>query len=264
MSARAVAWQERLMTGRTLNPGPSPLGSGVGITMFLLIFCAKCHLYCCVHWGRCCVGNNPPWSGTAEKMESVCGYLWEKRVPVEATFSGAWVQGDPRIVALCLLPSWCLLPASARSWVFVSPPGPTCGCQSTLGKGPGNPTPPGMCVLGEQSLPEPLPADKWGRTDVSGNCLCCRCRSWLCTDGLLWPAVYRWLYRSTPGFLCWGQWSFPVTNFHPCVMQPARKIPCPLQNKEWHKQTVRTDCGIYKLLSRCLCYIYIWSRFNHT
>lgn len=31
MSVHAVAWQERFMTGRTLNPGPGPLGSAVGI-----------------------------------------------------------------------------------------------------------------------------------------------------------------------------------------------------------------------------------------
>lgn len=52
MSVHAVAWQERLMAGGTLNPGPDPLGSGIGTTMFLLLYCAKCHLCCCVHWRR--------------------------------------------------------------------------------------------------------------------------------------------------------------------------------------------------------------------
>lgn len=173
------------MTGRTLNPGPGPLGSGIGITIFLLIFCAKCHLYCCVHWGRCHVGSNPSWSGTAEEVESIHWYLWEKRLPVEAMFSGAWGQGDRGTVALCLLPYWCLLPVPARRWVFVSPPGPACGCQSTLRRGPGNPTPAGMCVLGEQSLSKPLPTAEWGRMDVCGDYLCCRWRSWLCIHGLL-------------------------------------------------------------------------------
>lgn len=139
------------MTGRTLNPGPGPLGSGIGITAFLLVFCAKCHL--CALEKMC----DPTWSGTAEDVESVHGYVWEKRVPVEAMFRGVWGQRDQGTVALCLLYSWCLLPVPARSWVFVSPSGPACSCQSALGKGPGDLTPPGMCVLEEQSLSKPLP-----------------------------------------------------------------------------------------------------------
>lgn len=228
------------MAGWTLNPGPVPLGSGIGITVFLLIFCAKCHTSS-VHWRRYCVRSDPTWSRTAEHMESVHGYLWEKRVPVEATFRGVWGQGDWGTVALCLLHSWCLLPVPARSWVFVSPPGPACGCQSALGKGPGDPTPSGMCVLGEQSL-----------------CLWLNGEGWTCV-GIL-SAVggdpgYALLVCSDLQCNAKGHSQWPTSLY---AMQPARKISCPLQNKERCKRTVQTHCGIYKLLSRCLCYIYIY------
>lgn len=253
MSVHAVAWQERLVSSRTLNPGP--LGSGVGITMFLLIFCAKCHLCCCVHW-RGCVGSDPSWSGTAEVVESACGYLWERRVPVEATCSGIWGQGERGTVALCLLHSWCLLPIPARSWVLVPPPGPACGCQSGLGKGPGNPTPPGMCVLGEQSISKPT--TKWGRMDGCGNYLCCRWRSWLCIAGVLWPAVAVQEPPWDPGVRPMVIPSYQL----PCVQcsQPGKSpVPCKTRNGA-NKQCKHT--GVYINFYPGVCVIYIW--FNHT
>lgn len=73
-----MACQERLMTGRTVESR----------TRSISVLSATC-----VHWRRC-VGSDPLWSGTVEDVESVHGYLWEKRVPVEATFRGVWGQGD--------------------------------------------------------------------------------------------------------------------------------------------------------------------------
>lgn len=224
MSVHAVAWLGKLraVAGRAPHAGPGPLGSGVGIAMMLLIWCAKSHLYHCVCWGRCCIWSNASWSGTAEEVESVCRHQCEKKVPVEAVFEGTWRQGNPLTVARCLFPFWCLLPTPCqRLGVSVSSwcpgPGPAQWLPSTQEKGPG-PSYPSWDIrrwLGKnKALPEPLPAAGWGRKDkwciagiiytVTGNPGLYLCRA------VLWPAVYRWLYRNTAGSHAQSQRSLPV------------------------------------------------------
>lgn len=219
MSVHAVAWQERLMAGWTLNPGPVPLGSGIGITVFLLIFCAKCHTSS-VHWRRYCVRSDPTWSRTAEHMESVHGYLWEKRVPVEATFRGVWGQGDWGTVALCLVSAACPcqeLGVCVSSWPCLWLP--ECPGERTWWSHPIWDVCPGRT--------EPLSMAEWGRMDVCGNSLCCRWRSRLCIVGLLWPAVQ-----------C--QRSFPVTNFLVCNAASQENFLSPAKQGMMQKNSADT------------------------
>lgn len=195
-------------------------------------------------------------------MESVHGYLWEKKVPVEATFSGVWGQGDQGTVALCLLHSWCVLPVPARSGCLCLLLALSVAARVPWGR--------------DLAIPSHLGCVSWDNRAFLSLCLqpnaeggicvgissavggCAGCGLMVCSDLQCIGdcEAHPWIPEVRPVVIPSDQ--FPFVS---CSQPGKSPVPCTTRN-DANEQCRHTVVYINFYLG--VCVKNIWSRFNHT